>query len=383
MRPPCSPEAIPIMVILHVLAPAAIGGLERVVQTLTTGLCSTGHAVHVALVTEEPVPGGASLAQLRQRGVAVHAITVPRLGYRRERTSVASLCRSLHPDVVHTHGYRPDVVDAGVARKSGIPVVSTVHGFTGGSWRVRIYESLQRLALRRCAAVVVVSNALAGVLVRSGIAGERVRVIPNAWDGAAPLSRAAARRALGVPPGAFVVGWVGRLSAEKGPDTMLEALLAARDLDLTVTMVGDGPLALSLRQERRWLGLDDVVHMHGAVPEAGRLFAAFDVFVLSSRTEGTPIVLFEAMAAGVPIIATAVGGVLDLLGPESAWLIGPDDPGGLAVALREVRAQPAIAQVRAAVAHERLVREFRPEPWVQQYVNVYEQVCDSGRNQTW
>ena len=239
---------------------------------------------------------------------------------------------------------------------------------------MRVYERLQRLALRRCAAVAVVSQQLAGVVVRSGVAMDRVHVIPNAWDGAAPLSRAAARRALGLPAEAFVVGWVGRLSAEKGPDVLLEALPVLRDLDFIVSMVGDGPLALSLRQERHLLGLDAVVRMHGAVPEAGRLFTAFDVFVLSSRTEGTPIVLFEAMAAGVPIIATAVGGVLDLLGPESAWLIGPDDPLKLAAALREVRAHPAVARVRSAIAYDRLRAEFRPEPWVQQYIGVYDRV---------
>ncbi|HET7295985.1 MAG TPA: glycosyltransferase family 4 protein [Gemmatimonadales bacterium] len=364
------------MVILHLLAPAAVGGLERVVQTLTSGLHSRGHAVHVAVGVEDSDrdPGRGLLAPQLTPGVAMHTIAVPRHGYGRERTSVTSLCRTLHPDVMHTHGYRPDVVDSGVARHEGIPVVSTVHGFTGGSWRMRVYERLQRLALRRCAAVAVVSQQLARVLVRSGVAVDRVHVIPNAWDGAAPLSRAAARRALGLPAEAFVVGWVGRLSAEKGPDVLLEALPVLRDLDFTVSMVGDGPLALSLRQERHLLGLDAVVRMHGAVPEAGRLFTAFDVFVLSSRTEGTPIVLFEAMAAGVPIIATAVGGVLDLLGPESAWLIGPDDPLKLAAALREVRAHPAVARVRSAIAYDRLRAEFRPEPWVQQYIGVYDRV---------
>lgn len=364
------------MVILHLFAPAAIGGLERVVQTLTAGLHSQGHAVHVAAVVEDSDGdlGGGRFASQLTSGIAVHTIAVPRHGYGRERTSVASLCRTLHPDVVHTHGYRPDVVDSGVARQAGIPVVSTVHGFTGGGWRMRIYERLQRLALRRCAAVVVVSHELARALVRSGVAGDRVHVIPNAWDGAAPVSRAAARRALGLPSEAFVVGWVGRLSAEKGPDVLLEALPDLQDLDITVSMIGDGPLALSLRQERHFLGLDELVRMHGDVPEAGRLFTAFDVFVLSSRTEGTPIVLLEAMAAGVPIVATAVGGVLDLLGPDCAWLIGPDDPPQLATALRAVRAQPAVARVRSAAAYDRVRAEYRPEPWVQRYIGVYDRV---------
>jgi glycosyltransferase involved in cell wall biosynthesis len=115
----------------------------------------------------------------------------------------------------------------------------------------------------------------------------------------------------------------------------------------------------------RWLG---------NVAEAARLFAAFDVFALSSRTEGTPIVLFEAMAACTPIVASAVGGVPDVVSPAEALLVTADDPAALAQAIRSVYADPAAAAHRARLAHERLASDFAPGPWLERYERIYRSV---------
>src|SRR5206468_931748 len=135
---------------------------------------------------------------------------------------------------------------------------------------------------------------------------------PNAWRRIAPaLDRDAARRTLGIPREDFVVGWVGRLSVEKGPDVLLEALPHLNTVPLTISLIGGGTGAeqRALRARADKLGVADHIRWHGVVPDAERVYTAFDVCVLSSRTEGTPVVLFEAMAAGVPVVATAVGGV--------------------------------------------------------------------------
>ncbi|MDH5284682.1 MAG: glycosyltransferase, partial [Gemmatimonadota bacterium] len=117
----------------------------------------------------------------------------------------------------------------------------------------------------------------------------------------------------------------------------------------------------------------------GLVPGAGQLVGAFDLLVLSSRTEGTPIVLFEAMQAGVPIVATAVGGVPDVLGPDTALLVPPGQPALLASAIQSVARDPAAALARAAKAKARLESEFAPGPWLAGYEALYHSLLPSVR----
>ncbi len=358
------------MVIVHVLAPARVGGLERVVQGLARGHAPRGHQVHVVAVGPE-----ADLqdffAPLQGSGVTTHALSLGGRAYLRERRMIRGLCRSLAPSVMHTHGYRPDIVDAGVARTLGIPTVTTVHGFIGGDLKLRIYESLQVRAFHRFDAVVAVSRAMATDLRRRGVSENRLQMIPNAWAGGAPLTRAEARRVLGLSPQRWIAGWVGRLGREKGADVALDAMVGLADAGVDLSVIGDGEARVELQARAASAGLDGQVTWHGMVPDAGRLLAAFDVFVLSSRTEGTPIALFEAMAASVPIVATRVGGVPDVVGDKEALLVAPEDPAALAAAVRAVRNDPEAARERAWAARERLQRDFAPEPWLAAYESLY------------
>src|SRR2546430_12994194 len=184
------------MVVLQVVAPADFGGLERVAHALAHGLHGLGHDVHVAIVLDVAAERHPFLTPLADCGIATLALELPMRAYWRERRAVAALCRRIRPDVIHTHGYRPDVVDASVARKLGIPAVTTVHGFTGGGWKNRCYEWLQRRAFRRCDAVVAVSRPLGGRLGRAGVPPGRLDEVPDAGHPTAPPPR----RPPGRPP---------------------------------------------------------------------------------------------------------------------------------------------------------------------------------------
>lgn len=371
------------MTILHVFDLGDIGGLLRVVQALATGHRARGHAVYVAPVMHEDRSDHPLLRRLCDVGVSVRPVIVSRRGYAAERRCVAELCRRLRPHVVHTHGYRPDLVDAGVARALGIPVVTTVHGFTGGGLRNRLYEWLQRRAFVRFDAVVAVSHALADQLVRDGAPGDRLMTLPNAWLPATPiLDRTAARRELGLAGQELQVGWVGRLSHEKGPDVLLDAMAMLADLPLVASFLGDGPELPRLRDRAAVLGIAERVRWHGIVNDAARVASAFDVFVLSSRTEGTPIALFEAMAAGVPIVATGVGGVPEVLSEAEAILVPPEDPRSIAEAIRATAADPRAAAARAAAARRRLEADFAAGPWLDRYEDLYRKVRRAGGRTT-
>lgn len=367
--------------ILHLLAPGEVGGLERVVQMLAAAQQRAGSQVTVAAVLDPGRSEHPLLEALRGVGVATRALVPPLRAYHRERRMVAELLQQVRPDVVHVHGYRADVIGAPVARRLGVATTSTVHGFTGGGWKNRLYERLQRRAFRRMDAVVAVSRPLHETLARDGIPSARLHLVPNAWaPDAAPLPRVAARRALGIGgDGVFRIGWVGRTSAEKGADVLIEALPALADVPLAVSIVGDGRERAGLEARAAVLGAADRIDWHGLVPDAGRHFSAFDAFVLSSRTEGTPIVLFEAMAAGVPVVATRVGGVPDVVSPAEALLVEPEAPRALAAAIRAVWRDPGAATTRAAAARERLASAFGPEAWVARYSDIYHQICGSTR----
>lgn len=191
--------------------------------------------------------------------------------------------------------------------------------------------------------------------------------------------RAHARRLLGLPPDGPVVGWVGRLSLEKAPDILLEALgLLGGDAPLTV-FVGDGREAAALRERTGVLGLEGKVRWAGRVDGAAALLPAFDVFVLSSRTEGTPIVLFEAMAAGVPVIATRVGGVPDVVSDAEALLAPSENPGEIARAVGATLADPAGSAARATAARARLARDFAEAPWLERYEALYRNLIEARR----
>lgn len=344
-------------------------------RALAGGHSRSGHDVHVAVVLSSAEPDHAFLESLRGIGATVHVLVVSDRAYLRERALVRDLCQRVRPDVVHTHGYRPDVVDAGVAKGLGIPAITTVHGFTGNHWRNRLYERVQRIAFRRFDCVVAVSASLGTELARNGVPPERITILKNAWSGEEPMmDRAAARSALGLPRDGFRVGYVGRLTPEKGPDVMIDALAHVDGAPVALSMIGQGRARAALEARAAVLGVADQITWHGLRRDAPRLIPAFDVFVLSSRTEGTPIVLFEAMAAGVPIVATRVGGVPDVVSAAEARVVPPADPAALGAAIADVRDDPAAAAARARAAQHRLAIEFSIEPWLARYEALYRSV---------
>jgi glycosyltransferase involved in cell wall biosynthesis len=358
--------------VLHMLAPAPIGGLERVVRLLAVEQARAGQRVHVAAVVSPGEEDHPFAAAARADGVDVYMLIVGNRQYLREYREVQTLCARLRPHIVHTHGFRPDVVDGAAARAMGIATVSTVHGFTRNGGRARLYEWLQRRSLSRCDAVFAVSAPQVEEVVRAGTRPERVHLVPNAWGStSSPLPREEARRLLGLPADEFVVGWVGRLGREKGPDVLVDACSWLEPEGVRASMVGSGRLEEELRARAERAGVSHMIRWHGSLPDAGALFAAFDVFALSSRTEGTPIALFEAMAAGVPVVATHVGGVPDVVSQGEARLVAAEDPEALAAAVLEIRADPAAARGRAARARARLAEAYDVRSWIDRHTGIY------------
>ena len=364
------------------VAPGFVGGLERVVHGVALGFGARGHDVNVFAVLTPSTTREPFLTAFDGSRVKVHELRLPS-GLRHlpaERRAARALLASLRPDVVHSHGFRPDVLDSGLARRLGIPTVTTIHGesFMGG--RTRLYEWLQWRTYRRFDAVVAVSARLRETALAHRVSPDRVHLIRNAFPGGVTFAtRAAARQELGLSPDEQAVGWLGRMIPVKGADVFLRALAQPGGPRATAVLIGDGSERAPLESLAAQLELGSRVRFVGGIEGAARLLPAFDAFVLSSRSEGTPIVLFEAMAAGVPIVASRVGGVPDVVSDGEAVLVPSEDAAGFAAGLRRILDAPAAAGVMVEQARRRLETEFSTETWLDRHEALYRGLMQSRR----
>jgi glycosyltransferase involved in cell wall biosynthesis len=286
---------------------------------------------------------------------------------------VGRLLDQFQPDVLHTHGYRADLLHGWRARQLGVATVTTVHGKSQMGRVSNLLEWVHERSLNRSDAVVSVSAPLADSLRRVGVSPDRIHAVPNALvQTDPPLLPAEARRLLGLPRSGFVIGWVGRLVSVKGCDVFIRALSHMADLDWTAVVIGDGPERTNVERLAQQLDIGSKVLFLGEVSDAGRCFSAFDLFVLSSRSEGTPMTLLEAMAAECPVVAAAVGGVPDVMrAPHEGWLVPPDDPTALAEEILCALRQPIGRRARAARALQRTAADYSPDTWIRRHEHVY------------
>jgi glycosyltransferase involved in cell wall biosynthesis/protein-tyrosine-phosphatase len=309
--------------ICHVMSADLWAGAEVQLATTTAYMVEQpGVSVSAVLFNEGPLA-----ERLEQLGVPVTIVD-------EHATSALGILRCLvrffkeHDiDVVHTHRYKDSVLAAIAAKLAGVRhVVRTVHGLREpmSGWaalKFRLYEALDRLALLCCVDLVIaVSMRMADTLRASGYRPTSVTHIHNGVDLSAIDERikkdpACTRRELGIEPDAIVVGTVGRLSAVKGHATLLRAArrILHRHPNATFLIVGSGPLDSELRAEAARLGIGDACVFAGARRDVHDLMAAIDVFVLPSLDEGIPMALLEAMALRIPVVATAVGGVPEVV----------------------------------------------------------------------
>jgi glycosyltransferase involved in cell wall biosynthesis len=341
---------------------------------LAKGQQSAGNQVLVAAVIGEKDHDHPFLSALATDGLGSRAIRLGAKSYVSEWRRIHALYAEWKPDVVHTHGYRSDVIGGMAAASAHLPRVTTVHGFTGGDFKNRVNEWAQVRSYRSFSAVVAVSRAIANRLQSSGVRSELVHTIPNAVDeNSRVASRVEARKSLRLADNAFVIGWVGRVSREKGADVLIEALPRVNK-PFKAIFIGDGPERAILEKRAELLGVGSMVHWAGVLPDAASIFSAFDSFVLSSRTEGIPIVLLEAMRANVPIVSTKVGGVPEMLDQSEALLVDAERPDLLATAINSVRSDPSAARSRSTGARARLERDFTVGPWVGRYDALYRSI---------
>jgi glycosyltransferase involved in cell wall biosynthesis len=351
------------------------GGAERVAVDVACALDRTRFEP-VVLVTRY---SGPLERDLRTHGIAA-VVLDRRHGFSpRKFARAVRLTRSC--DLLHAHKLAGSAWGSLIARAADRPLVAHEHIWFGDESRVRrlLYRYLIGPTARR---IVCVSDVVADSVVADGAPRERVETIPNGVDLAAPLPRARARELLGLGEDEVVVGIVARLRPQKRHEALLEAaaLLKARGLPFTVCVVGDGPRREELESLSERLDVTDRVVFAGEHEDAARLAAAFDVAVMCSSAEGMPLSGLEAMAAGVPLVATAVSALPQLLAGGAGVLVEPEDDVALADAIEELMTHPDRARAIGEEGRRRVHSGYSFESMMRSLEETYDEVlAESGR----
>jgi glycosyltransferase involved in cell wall biosynthesis len=355
--------------IAHVLSSFGMGGQERVALDLAVGQRALGHEVQaISLAAEE----GPLALEFQEAGVATHTVA-KRDGF--DVTLFWRLARHLmrsRIDIVHTHNPQPLIYGAPAARLARAGAVHTKHGANPDGGR-RLF--LRRAAARLTGAYVAVSQTTAEVARKNREVPEaKLYTIENGIDLSrfAPdaKARAAVRTELSIPQDAEVAGTVGRLAPEKDQALFIRAMQPTLSEKRQLIIIGDGPERAALEALA-----GPYVHLLGARRDTPRLYAALDVFVLSSKTEGLPLVIPEAMAAGLPVVSTAVGGIPTVVREGETGLLTPaGDAAALGAALERLFGDRALAASCGRKGREQSLARYSRERMVRDYLALYEMI---------
>lgn len=372
------------MRILQLISSRGFFGAENVVVELASSLEAAGDTVTIGVFTNRHAScqGSSELGEkARDRGLRAVSFEC---GGRVDLGTVAAIRRFAAEngvDVIHSHGYKSNIYAYLANRKLGKKLVTTCHNWINASSKMSLYTRLDKFFLRRFDFAVAVSGGVKKQLLEAGVDPAKVLVISNGIsvgkfsgsDGAREKTRAE----LGIPLEATVIGTVGRLSKEKGYGFLLEAarLLSDAGRDCWLLFVGDGELRGPLDELSRDLGVKGRVVFAGKRSDIPEVLSAMDVFALSSLTEGQPMALLEAMAAGKPVVATSVGDVPKILeGGEAGLIVPPSDSGALARALGSLLGDRALAAALSRRGREAVEKNYSSAKMAAEY-----RACYKGR----
>jgi glycosyltransferase involved in cell wall biosynthesis len=373
LEPP-DPGTVPVA---HLIKGLGRGGAERLLpQQIRAGGAGFSYTVGYFLPWKD-----ALVPELERDGIAVRRFAARTAGGMLLRVpSVARWLRRSRIRLLHAHLPLAGVVGRLAGRLVGVPVVYSEHNLLERyhPWTRR--AGLATWGMQR--AVVAVSDEVAGSIARHAGGRVPVRVIRNGIEvpAAAEVREGgtAVRASLGIPPDVPVVGTVAVMRVQKRLDLWLEAArrIAEERPETQFLLVGDGPLRADTEAAATRLGLTRV-HFPGLQEEVAPWLAALDLFLISSEFEGLPLAVLEAMAAGVPVVATAVGGIPEVVDPGRSGVLVPfGDPAALAAAVAGLLGDPERRRTLAAAGRRRVEEAFGVERMARELEALYREVLE-------
>lgn len=378
--------------VAYVLTPITFGGAERVSLHFLSNVDRNEIDLHlIALVRpwEEPPM---LLDEVNRLGISYSTLPVAArpgndpLRVFRVIWGLYRIFRQQSFDLLHTHGYFADICALPIAKLNRIRWLSTCHGFISTDRKLRLYNRVDLWVLRLCDRVIAVSDGIYEVLKGHGIDEDKITVITNAVPILSPATEdkwdpCNFRQQHGISKEAFVFAYVGRLSEEKGLHYLLDAMaeLTRSYNRVRLILVGDGSQRKMLEQRAVELNLKQHISFVGFQKDVLPWLSIADCFVLPSLTEGTPMVVLEAMAAGVPVIATRVGGVPDVVADGVNGVLVPcKDVEALQASMSQIIANPQLRENYRREARKTVTSRYSIEPWSQKILHIYQKLCSSN-----
>lgn len=360
------------MKVAHLIDSAGLYGAEQVLLMLCQEQQKQGI---YPLIVSCGLPGESDKAievEAAKQGIEVIAWRMPAGLKIKETKTLVSHLKTQGVDILHSHGYKFNILLGAIGKKNiGLPLVSTVHGYVKARFpkKMWVYEVLDRIFLKRFDAIVLVSEKMREIAAFRN--NPKTCVIKNGISSRRPLVAST----LEAKPYQLLA--VGRLSPEKGFDVLIRALaeLNKNHVVCQLTIVGDGRLRGDLIRLIEQLQQTNTIRLAGFVAQAEQLFHQYQLIVMPSLTEGIPVTLLEAMRNKTPVLASAVGGIPDVLGPLSECLMQPGDVQSVVNTIRTWMNKPVeVKQSIVGRHYQRFVDAFSAEKMAEDYRSLYGQL---------
>lgn len=374
------------MKVLHLISSGGMYGAEAVILNLSGALnAHPGDKSMIGVFSNSASPN-LQLHEAAERA-GVESYLIPCLGQldRSMPAKIRTLVKETGADLVHAHGYKADVYAWWALHGSAPPLLSTCHNWIDNDTALRIYGAIDRWLLRRFDAVVAVSEEVRSRLLRAGVPQSRIHLIRNGVD-LTPFAAASQRREDSRPAeGSLRVGLVARLSPEKGVDLFLQAaaVVLRQYPETRFLIVGDGPERPALEALIAQLGIAGSVSLLGRTNDMPGFYSSIDVLVSSSRIEGLPIALLEGMASRLPIAATSVGAVPQVIRDgDTGLLVPPGDPDALAAAVIRLLGDTSLRESLGRAAQQLVADEYSARAMADEYRRLYAQLLEERSRRT-
>jgi glycosyltransferase involved in cell wall biosynthesis len=341
------------------------GGPEKTILNSPRFLIDSGYEAHCAYLHPPNDAGFESIRdRARKASAQLHSIEDRRAFDFKAVRSLLQLCRRLNVRIWHAHDYKTNLLGLLLRPFHPMKLVTTLHGWDLFTRKTSLYYAIDRRCLPRYDRVICVSDTIQERALQIGVPANRCILIPNAIDTVETrraISSATAKKALGFDRDRLLIGACGRLSDEKAFDLLIDAVtqLHRNGIPAELAIAGDGELRLTLKQQIQRQPHPERFHLLGFQADLKSFYQALDVFVLSSRREGLPNVLLEAMCYETPVVATTVGGVPGVVQDGiNGLLIPSENAEALTTALQSVLTNSQLRTTLGVAGRETIVSKF-------------------------